>query len=122
MNLSISQLAILRHMLGIDDPAQRDPQPSRNYYCANPGDVELRELAELGAVELASGPRPGLPYDTYHCTPAGIAAARASHRLLRWSKPKRVYRRFLEVSDAFNDLTFHRFLTDPDFRQIRAEA
>jgi hypothetical protein len=113
------QLRILRHMLGIDLPDVRAPRPYRDYYCANSGDERLQELALLGAVRLYRQ-RDG--YDWYCCTDAGRAAAFESHKRIRLPKAKRIYRRFLNVRDACQDLTFRQFLTSPEFAQTRRDA
>ena len=119
MDLSVAQLSTLRHMLGIDLPWSRQPIPYRDYYCACPGDVHLRELQDLGAVRLyrASG-----GYEWWCCTDAGRVAAMASHRTIRRSKGARLYARFLDLKDCWPDLDFHRFLTDPSLRRLRQEA
>lgn len=119
MKLTDEQLRILRHMLGIDLPREREPEPYRDYYCASRGDAELAELARLGAVRLF---RQCEHYDWYCTTETGRAAAIASHRRIRYPKPRRVYCKFLQVSDAFPDLTFREFLTNPDFAETRAKA
>lgn len=119
MQLSDKQLDTLRHMLGINTPDDPRPKPYRDYYCANPGDTKLLELERLGAVEKYSEQG---SYYWYRCTPAGRAAAMASHKTIRNSKAKRVYGKFLEVRDAFNDLTFKDFLTHEDFRDCRRNA
>ena len=41
MNLTDEQLQTLRHMLGIDKPDEREPEPYRDYYCASRGDANL---------------------------------------------------------------------------------
>lgn len=122
MQLSNAQLQTLRHMLGIDTPDDRIPKPYRNYYAAVPGGPEMMALAALGAVELYAKARRPSEYDYYRCTDAGRAAAIASHRTIRRSKGSRVYSRFLDVRDAFADLTFKQFLTDPQFAQTRRDA
>ena len=123
MNLTEEQLRILRHMLGITDPFKR-PVPYRDYYCANPGDEVLHELARLGAVKMyrRTTEAQGGDYEWFTCTPEGRAAAIADHRANRPSKSKRVYSAFLEVSDCFADLTFKQFLTDPEFAETRRRA
>lgn len=118
--LSPEQLDTLRHMLGINTPNHREPKPYRHYYCAAAGDRKLAELARLGAVELV--PNALWSGDYYVCTPAGRAAAIASHRTIRRSKGSRVYSKFLGIRDAFNDLTFREFLTDPRFADARRSA
>lgn len=119
MKLSDKQLDTLRHMLGINTPWDARPKPYRDYYCASKGDAKLAELASLGMVRLYST-RDG--YEWYCCTDAGKAAAMASHKTIRYTKAKRVYSKFLDVRDALNDLTFHEFLTHPDFKQSRDSA
>lgn len=116
-NLNPEQLRILRHMLGIDEPAHDRPKPYRNYYCANPGDPKLVELARLGTVRLYDT-RGG--YEWWECTDIGRVAAMASHKTIRYPAAKRRYIRFLEVSDCLPDLTFREFLTDPRYRETRA--
>ncbi len=117
--LTPQQEHILRHMLGIDDASKRNPTEYRDYYCANPGDPELHELARLGLVRLY---RTDASYEWFTTTDAGKAAARAAHRRSLYPKKKRVYLRFLNASDAIADLTFHEFLTSPEFAQARREA
>ena len=110
MRLSEHQFDLLRHMLGINTPEAAAPAPYRNYAAVNPGDREYIELERLGAVERYRAASPRESYDYYRCTPAGQAAALASHRRIRHPKGKRVYLRFLSVRDALPDLTFREFL------------
>lgn len=117
--LTPEQLRILRHMLGIDDPYMPKPKPYRNYYCANPGDPKLHELARLGMVVLYSTHG---SYEWFATTTAGREAAEASQKAIRHSKGKRLYSKFLDISDCFPDLTFKKFLTDPHFRDTRRAA
>lgn len=119
MTLTNEQLQTLRHMLGIDKPDEAAPEPYRDYYCANPEDPELVAMEAAGAVEryaVQGG------YWWYRTTPAGRAAGIASHRATRLPKRKRVYRRWLDVSDTRADLTFREFLASPEFAEIRAAA
>lgn len=120
LELSAEQLHTLRHMLGINTPDDRAPRPYRDYYCAAAGDKEMAEMAAIGAVELL--PNAFWTGDYYVCTPAGRAAAMASHRTIRHTKAQRVYSKFLDVKDALGDLTFREFLTEPEFAQTRREA
>lgn len=119
MNLTDKQLDILRHMLGINTPWDAQPKPSRDYFCANPGDAMLAELDRLGMVTKYSE---RAPYHWYRCTDAGRAIAMRSHRSIRYTKAKRRYGRFLDIRDAYCDLTFHEFLTEPEYEQARREA
>lgn len=118
MNLDTKQLRILRHMLGIDDPWSREAVPTRNYYCANRGDPELRELERQGAVERYRQDT----YDWFRTTEAGRAAGVRSQRHIRHGRSKRLYRKFLDCRDALPDLSFRTFLTDARFTEIRAGA
>lgn len=113
MNLTDEQLQTLRHMLGIDKPDERTPEPYRDYYCASRGDAELAELAQLGAVRLY---RQCEHYDWYCTTGAGRAAALASHRKIRL----RIYNKYLDIADVHVDLTFREFLTSPTYADARA--
>ena len=117
--MTMEQLQTLRHMLGIDNPNVKVPMPYRDYYCANPGDPELHELARLGAVELYAT-RGG--YEWFQTTAVGKAAAMESHKTIRKSKASRVYSKYLDISDVHPDLTFKRFLTDPTYSEARRKA
>jgi hypothetical protein len=122
MNLSPDQLHTLRHMLGINTPNDRLPKPHRDYAAVCPGDPQFAELERLGAVECYRRPCPGFEYDYFRCTPAGRAAAMASHKTIRRTKSQRIYSKFLDVSDALQDLTFREFLTLPEFAECRRSA
>ncbi len=112
------QLRILRHMLGINTPRDRDPKPYRDYYCANPGDPDLHELQRLGLVALYRSDS----YEWFTTTDAGKAVAMASHKAIRYPKAKRRYIAWLSVQDAFPDLSFLDYLTRPEFEQSRRSA
>jgi hypothetical protein len=124
--LTAGQLDTLRHMLGINTPNDRAPNPYRNYYAANPGDTEMAALAALGMVECylfkTSDHFPGPCYDYFRCTEAGQLAAMRSHRTIRRSRASRRYSRFLDIRDVYPDLTFSEFLTDDRFAEARGLA
>lgn len=122
MNLTTAQLRTLRHMLGIDDPYMKIPKPTRDYYCANPGDQHVAELERIGAVHCYRRSGSDTQYDWFCCTDAGREAAMASHKTIRVSKGKRLYSTFLDVRDCWEGLTFKQFLTDPEFRETRQAA
>jgi hypothetical protein len=115
------QLRILRHMLGINTPERAEPKPYRNHYAANPGDAELAELERLGMV-VRFEPRIPAEYDFFQCTAAGREAALRSFKSIRLPKKRRVYLKFLDVSDCHPDLTFREFLTSPDYDECRRSA
>ena len=120
--VSDEDLRVLRHMLGIDKPEHRDPEPYRNYYCADPGDLKLASMADRGLVALRRRPTSVYPYDTYVATEEGIRLARQSARQRAYPKAKRVYLRYLHVSDCCPDLTFREFLTSAHFAESRRLA
>jgi hypothetical protein len=122
ITLTPDQLRTLRHMLGINTPEARIPVPNRNYYAANPGDPQMLALAELGMVERYRKADSVYAYDYYRCTEAGEANAIASHKTIRNTRAQRVYLCFLDCRDVFEDLTFKRFLTDPQFAETRRNA
>ena len=113
------QLRTLRHMLGINTPNARFPEPTRDYYCANHSDEDLKQMERDGLVEVYRHDR---SYTFYRTTQRGRDLATTSHKAIRHSKAKRMYHRFLDASDAISDLTFKKFLTDPYFAQARREA
>ena len=113
------QLSTLRHMLGINDPTVKTPKPYRNYAAVSPGDEEFKELHSLGLVRFV-GYRGD--YDYYSCTELGKLLAEKSHKDIRYKKSKRVYIKYLSVSDACPELSFKSFLTDPKFARYRKEA
>lgn len=113
------QLKTLRHMLGLTHPERGQQVPYRNYYCANPGDVRLAELEQLGVVRKYAE-RDG--YWWYCTTEAGKRAAMKSALGRRLPKAKRIYRTFLHLLDCCPDLTFREFLTNPEFSQARRTA
>lgn len=119
LTLTEQQEDNLRHMLGINRPEQRAPQAYRDYAAVNPGDVEWVELERLGMVERYSSHG---SYHWYRTTPAGRAAAFASHRKIRFSRSTRRYLKFLDLGDCFPGLTFREFLTAAEFAEARASA
>jgi len=119
MNLSDKQLGTLRHMLGINDPSKRRPEPYRNYYCAQKVCPELRELEQLGAVRQYASTK---QYDWFECTDDGRLAAIRSFRSIQYSKSKRRYSIFLDCRECNEGLTFKEFLTAPHYAEARARA
>lgn len=128
MKLTDKQMRTLRHMLGINDQSIKKPEPHRDYAAANPGDAEFAELARLGAVRCyrrageSGGAVSTTQYDWFETTDAGRAAAIASHKSIRYPRSRRVYLKFLSVTDCYPDLTFREFLTSAEFADVRREA
>lgn len=122
MTCTPEQLSTLRHMLGINMPFDKIPRPYRDYAAVVPGDPEFQQLAGAGLVERYREASSTSQYDYFRCTPAGRTAAMQSHRAIRVCKAQRVYRRFLQVSDAVAGLTFRQFLVEPAYADLRREA
>ena len=120
IQLTEKQLHTLRHMLGINKPADRVPKPYRNYAAVAPGNEEYVELARLGMVELYQCSN--TDYDYYRCTDEGKITAMRSHRNIRHATAKRRYICYLGIRDCFQDLSFREFLMSPEFAQARGEA
>ncbi|KKM80022.1 hypothetical protein LCGC14_1344040 [marine sediment metagenome] len=120
MKLTNDQLYTLRHMLGINTPYDRVPKPYRDYAAVPPGDAEFLELERLGAVERYTASLGEYTY--FRCTEAGKLAAIRSHKTIRKTKPQRRYSAYLDMIDAFQDLTFKEFLTRPEFKEDRENA
>ena len=120
-DLTEKQLSMLRHMLGINTPWDKKPKPYRNYAAVVPDDPEYIELEKMGLVENM-GRSSISDYDCYVCTQKGKAVAMESHRQIRYTKPRRRYRAYLSLTDGLDDLTFHEFLTAPEFKEVRDNA
>ena len=112
-------LRVLRHMLGIDDPRVRRA-PYRDHYCAAEGEqrAKLERMRELGLV----GPVSGEWTSYYQTTELGRKLALESAKKRLCTKKKRVYLMYLRASDLDPDLTFHEFLTSPDYAEARRKA
>jgi hypothetical protein len=122
VDLTAAHLDTLRHMLGINDPGKKHAIPWRDYAAVNPGDPHYAELQDLGAVFRYHTAIPPNGYDYFSCTPAGRTAAIESHKTIRYSRSRRRYIAYLDISDSLPDLTFREFLTDPAFANIRNRA
>lgn len=121
MELTDKQTDIMRHMLGINDPYKRDPEPWRNYACVAEGGEQhkmFQELEKAGLVEEAEAPSFS-EYLLYLCTDEGIRVAVASHADIRKSKVQRRYSAYLDLADVLQDLTFKEFLTSDEYAEIR---
>lgn len=120
-SLTTEQVDILQHMLGLTDPASPNPNEYRDYYCASPGDPQLRELERLGMVRMYSDHG---EYEWFTTTDAGKSVARARYMrdMQTKTKKQRVYLSWLRLSDVCPDLTFREFLTRPEFSERRRNA
>lgn len=121
INATPRQIQILRHSLGLSDPYAKNEY--RNYYVAGEGHHGWDDLLALEAAGLMRRTRNSIPPVgdvTFTVTDAGKRLARAHAPKI--SRGKRMYRKFLDVSDCAPDLTFREFLTSPDYADSRAEA
>lgn len=110
----------LRHMLGLTDFAERLPREFyRDYFCASRGDELLASMAADGLVTRYAQ---CTNYDWYTTTDEGKRIAIESFKAKAYSKPRRRYHAFLRVSDCHPDLTFHEYLTSPDYAEHRRNA
>jgi hypothetical protein len=88
-NLTDHQAHPLRHMLGINDPSARVPEPYRNYAAVPAGCAEYERLYQLGLIERGAGPTDAFPYVFWRCTDLGRQLAIDSHRRIRLKRDAR---------------------------------
>ena len=122
MKATKDQLHTLRHMLGINTPNDRVPKPYRNYAAVNPGDPVYVEMERAGWVRCYRKAGRDTEYDWYTCTDDGKRLAMESHATIRRGKAARVYGRFLDIRDSYQELTFKEFLTSDEYREARQTA
>lgn len=95
------------------------PEPGRNMLVC-PKDSAMSELVTAGLLE-SRGYWKMAKECAWAATPAGIERALAIRkaRTPKLSRGKRRYNAWLDLSDAIAGLTFHQFLTDPQFKEYR---
>lgn len=119
-DLTPSQIHILQHSIGI---SKRHDKPYRNFYAVYTSsdsvpDLEVLVKAGLMANGDKSPVNPDMVY--YYVTDAGREVAfKHLPKDTRTQKQKK-YERFLYAKDAYPDLTFKQFLTDPYFKEARS--
>lgn len=114
---------ILAHALGIEyQQDRREPNEYRNHYVCNEGEPEVTQLVDAGLMVLASRPTWTGGLVQYAVTEAGKEQARAFWKARQWPKKKRVYARFLAISDYRERLTFREFLTKHEYAECRRSA
>lgn len=117
--VSVEHLDMLRHMLGINDPAKRRPEPYRNYAAVEPGNPRFLAMEAAGLVERYKQAGPVSPYDYYRCTETGRLAAMRSFRGIQYNPKRRRYLAFLDLRDCRPDVTFREFLTESEYAEAR---
>ena len=106
----------LHHMLGIGEPSRCNDPPYRNYFAASPkSDPNMTLLEQLVEDGLAVIYRRNA-YIWFTATEKGQELALRTRP--RYSKKKLRYLAFLRCRDAFPDLTFREFLTNPEFKGL----
>lgn len=120
MPLTPEQLTVLRHSLGLNPDGTG--RSYRNHYVAGPGHYryqELTELIALGHMRRRATPSKILPEgdECFHVTELGEQAAAAPEAKL--SRGKRRWQAYRSVKDACPELSFLRFLQDPEFALYR---
>jgi hypothetical protein len=110
---------VLLHTLGLSDPFQE--RSYRNYFVAGPGHDDIPSIKRLCAAGLMAETRQPKFLEkrdkVFSATNAGLDYAK-KHRK-RPTRGQIRYHKFLEVSDVVSDLTFHEFLTNPEFAAMR---
>jgi hypothetical protein len=102
------QLEILQHSLGVDEYGRGEMY--RNHFCAGGSDENIcRELIALGYMQQHRTTEM-LPYFNCSVTDAGKQAVRLeSPKPPKLSRGKERYRRWLNFSDAYPDVSFIEF-------------
>lgn len=127
------ELDTLRHMLGINTPWVKRPEPTRDYFATGAGDLKMVWLELLGAVRLYATDWPLNPSLHWYCTTAlGRAVAMASFKPYaaqhewyggrRRMQGARRYSKFLDYKECDSRLTFKKFLTQPEYAEARKAA
>lgn len=118
------RLHILRHSLGLDDTGRGTMY--RNHFCASPGHHDwddLMALCEEGLmVDLGARGQMTGDDNLLMVTDKGKAVASKPDPLPPVSRGRRRYRYWRDLSDAWPDISFGRFLTDPIFDEHRRAA
>ena len=120
MKIKVADIKILLHTLGLD-ATYIQPFSYRNYFVANTDHADMPSLARLceaGMMEERTPP-------SFLERGDRVFVATASGKIIAHKKRKRLtkaalrYRRYLNISDSFPNLTFKQFLTHPYFKDAR---
>ena len=109
--LTPDDIHALQHSLGISDGRTKE---YRNHYADEPDCPQMAKLIAMGLMKRGYRIPGGL--QMYHVTEAGKKIAR-DNLPPPPSKKKRRYLRYLDASDAYPDLTFREFLTEPEWKE-----
>ena len=121
---SKEHLHILHHSLGISEPLEISKQkpPYRNHFVTEPRGKDFELLKDLEKAGLVERQRHSLLRSKqwcFHCTDEGKRLASTTRPTLKLTRDQRRYDNFLEMSDVDQDLTFRKFLTDPQYEEFR---
>lgn len=115
-----SEARLLHHTLGVSDAYNPERAPYRNHFVAGPGHPDLKDLENLVAMgHMVCYKHPLTNGDELVFSATDTGKAVAIRTRPRAPKNKLRYHRFLSLKDAIPDLTFKKFLTDPQFRRYR---
>lgn len=109
-------------MLGLSEQWHRQPDCYRNYAAVDEsGDLhaQMRSMEQRGLVEETCPIGPKML--RYRCTDRGRQAALERYEENLGTRAERRYRRYLQVSDVWPDLSFIEFLTSKQYADARAD-
>lgn len=111
------QIHILQHSLGL---SKRHDKPYRNYYAAGTASdciQDLEALVDKGLMTSAGKSPVNSEMVYYYVTDRGRKVAFEHLPKDMRTRGQKRYERFLNAKDAFPDLSFKQFLTDPYFKE-----
>lgn len=119
-DITPKQIDILQHSLGL---SKRHDKPYRNYYAVYADSDAIEDLdALVKAGLMAKGGKSPVNSDMvyYYVTDEGRKVAFEHLPKDTRTRGQKRYERFQNAKDAFPDLTFKQFLTDPYFKEARS--
>ena len=121
-------LHLLHHALGITNPFYTG-EPYRNHFVAGPGHADYENLLRLcqrGWMRPGKPvPEDGGPEDLPLAIEAGLfQVTESGHEVAMATRPRATrgqlrYRAYLNLLEAGEEVSFHTFLTDPDYQEVR---
>ena len=115
MELSKDDIHVLQHSLGITDGGKE----YRNYYCAVTDDPQLEALTRSGLMVRGHKINDGRNRYYFVTDDGRKVAYKNLPSRPRLTRGQRRYRKWMNISDCYPDLTFKEFLTLPEFREAR---
>lgn len=118
----MSDLSLLHHALGINDPMHPEREPYRNHFVADEGHDDIPALERLESRGLMERSNPPDFCGGWVFTVTEAGKAKALQTRPRAPQAKRRYHRFLELQDVMPDLTFREFLSMPEAKDEQSRA